>query len=236
MMNRYYFNDQAFTDAMERICDEEEVYYYNPDDVTEIEIEGAGSISDLQYFPNLENLYLSCAELDNVDMLLMLPRLTELIVDFSIIRDTSAIGRLANLTSLSICNQTFDTMSVTKLSKLNELCFISMSLPDPSCISALAGLEKLTIQKCELYDIAFAASLHKLQYLDICLNHIKDISPLQELHALEVINLWGNKVADLSPLKDLSGITKINISENPIDWNLCSPSELDRMSTICQLF
>ena len=53
MMNRYCFNDPAFTDAMERICDKEEVYYYNPDDVTEIEIDVADSISDLQYFPNL---------------------------------------------------------------------------------------------------------------------------------------------------------------------------------------
>jgi hypothetical protein len=236
-MSKYeYFKDEAFKFEMESMCEEQNVKYIDPLDIKDIRIENAKSLGDLKHFLNLESISLSCADLENVEMLQELPKLKRLMTEMCDICDMSSIWNLVNLTSLSICfSDITGKTTFENLSGLKELSFFGISLPDLSLLSSLRKIERLMLQKCELTDIAFASSMKKLQYINLSLNHISDISPLDSLHSLETVALWSNEIKDIAPLKKLKRIQRLALAENPIDWNICSLKELECIRKVTSL-
>lgn len=235
-MSYDYFYDDAFKDAMERMCEEQNEEYIDPSDVSILKIDHGKSLVDLKWFPNLRQFLLSTTNLKNLNELAELPKLTALSLEACDIEDISAIWKLKNLSSLRICmSETGEEMCFEKLDKLKELSLEEISLPSKTNLSMLCNLEKLILHDCGLKDISFVSLMKRLRHINLSRNCIKDISVLKEIKTLESIMLWENEITDLSPLKRLAKINQLSIGGNPIDWGKCSLNELKSIGRVTEL-
>ncbi len=236
-MNYDYLGDDAFCNAMKRMCEEQNKKYIKPTSVTILKIDHGKSLVDLKWFPNLKNLQLAATDLENLKELAKLPRLTALSLEACDIRDTSVIWELKHLSSLRIClSDIGGAMCLKKLDKLKELTLDEIDLPSSTGLSMLCNLEKLILHDCGLKDISFVSSMKKLRHINVSRNHIKDISALKVMGKLESVFLWENEIADLSPLKELTKINRLSIGGNPIDRDRCSLNEFKSIGRITVLY
>ncbi len=143
-------------------------------------------IQGIQSIPNLENLYLACSVVKNVDI----------------------ISELATLKSLNLC--------ACRKYILKDSYAEYTYIEDIDFLKDITNLRFLDISQIEISDIKALKNLTNLEYLSIHFNNIEDISALENLTMLTDLNLQENFIEDITPLSNLTELTKLNISENSI--------------------
>lgn len=129
------------------------------------------------------------------------------------------LTKLPYLESLSISNQTFDSVSfLSSLTNLKELVLTECRLPadELEIIASLPMLQRLTLSECGL---STAAGLEKAQgvtYLDLSNNTIRNLEPLSAMLHLQTVDLSHNAVTSLNALSALSGLETLNVSYNSL--------------------
>ena len=129
------------------------------------------------------------------------------------------IEKLPYLKSLSISNQTLDTVSfLAALSHLEELnirdCRFSPS--ELEIIAALPALKHLTLSDCGISTVAGLENARNLETLDLSNNTIRNLSPLSSMQNLKTLNLNHNAVTNLADLSVLSNLEDLDVSYNSI--------------------
>ena len=129
------------------------------------------------------------------------------------------IEKLPYLKSLSISNQTLDTVSfLAALSHLEELnirdCRFSPS--ELEIIAALPALKHLALSDCGISTVAGLENARNLETLDLCNNTIRNLSPLSSMQNLKTLNLNHNAVTNLADLSVLSNLEDLDVSYNSI--------------------
>jgi len=154
------------------------------------------TLSDLKWFENLVNLYLSNCKIKSLD----------------------GIESLTKLQMLDISNNNLSNINaVRNLKKLVYLfCSRNSKLTDLSPIKNLVNLETLDISNTGIANLSPLKNLKNLNFLYASNSNITNISVLSNLKNLAVLELSGNKISNVSPLKDLDKIISLNLSNNNI--------------------
>ncbi len=129
------------------------------------------------------------------------------------------LSLLSNLTSLTLAEQTIDTLNhLTSLSKLETLDMTGSSFPaeELTLLSNLPALTSLTLADCTLSTIAGLETVQSLQHLDISNNAIRNLDALSQLPALTEVQLAHNAVNDLSALSGLQNLETLNVNYNEV--------------------
>jgi len=168
---------------------------------------------DLQYFRNLETLYISNTDI-NAEAL-------------------AYIFSLKKLRTLSLYQCTLENLNgINNLEKLKNLYISKVSYLNINGISYLYDLENLNLCSIELKSLEFLLPLKKLKYLDIRYSKIEDSSALKyitsleelyvgyvhNLNVLEILNLHNLKVLQISNInsdyKQIARSKGITLHEN----------------------
>ncbi|MDR0848381.1 MAG: leucine-rich repeat domain-containing protein [Propionibacteriaceae bacterium] len=147
------------------------------------------SITGLEAFTGLTDLYLAGNQISSVSPLAGLTSLTLLNLYWNQVSDVALLAGLTSLTTLGLHDNQISNVSV--LAGLTSLKYLYLSDNQVSSVSALAGLTSLIS-------------------VDLSLNQVSDVSPLGGLTSLTYLNLSGNQVTDASPLAGLNASVYLN--------------------------
>ena len=163
------------------------------------------NLKGIEYFSNLNSLYLTYYSIDDISVLAELNQLNELYLQGNNISDISALSGLTNLSYLDLGQN---------------------DISDISALSNLTNLNRLELYCNNISDIIALSNLTDLRYLDLNSNQVSDISALSNLTKLgveswQVVNLSNNFISDFSVLDDrgISYLGKDNqhIYQSPTD-------------------
>jgi hypothetical protein len=130
-----------------------------------------------------------------------------------IIYDTRPLGRLVNLTSLTLSRQTRDMID-----------FRSLNIAP---LGSLINLQRLTMEGNNIRDLEPLRTLVSLVELDLSGNSIENVEPLAPLTSLQKLNLKRNKIRHtLAPLNRLIHLTDLNLRENSEIVNIAPIGQL----------
>lgn len=145
---------------------------------------------DLQYFRNLENLYISNANITDEDF--------------------NYIFSLSSLKTLSLYDCTINSLNrIKNLTKLENLYISRVNYSDITEINSLSSLKTLIITGIEFDSLDWLLPLKELETLDISYSKINDcqnikkFTSLENFFAIEVFNLNIEDVISLPKLKKL---------------------------------
>lgn len=131
------------------------------------------------------------------------------------------LEKLPYLTSLTIQNQTIDSLS--HLSTLAHLVMLDLTgckfpVEELSVLAALPSLSSLTLSDCNLSTIEGLAGASFLTYLDLSSNTVRNLEVLSSMSLLTELNLRDNAVTDayLPNLSGLENLAKLDLSHNAI--------------------
>lgn len=175
------------------------------------------NVSVFSYFPKLEDVYIrESAELTNIKSLETLSNLKTLRIDGDAtsedgqdmkLSDISAVGKLTNLTSLTLnCPNVKDVSAVGKLTNLTSLTLDCGEASDISALGNLTKLETLVLNGSKVEDISVLSKLKNLKEVTIYCENVKNISSLKELANVEKLSL---DCTGLTSLQELEGLTKL---------------------------
>ena len=127
------------------------------------------------------------------------------------------LALLPYLKSLTISNQTFDTVSfLASLHQLEELVLTDcrFSADELELIAALPALNKLTMEDCGLSTVAGLENAQALTDLNLSSNTIRNLEPLSGLINLKNLNLSHNALTGLNALSQLTNLENLDVSYN----------------------
>ena len=175
-------------------------------------------IHDAKQLSRLVNLtFLALHGVEDLTPLAGLPKLEQLFVSHSNIRDLSPLARLVNLELIHMGTSASDLSPLAGLTKLKHLYLPGGDISDLTPLAGLTELEELYLHHNSISDISPIAGLTNLKRLDLSrIDILSDISPLATLSNLEWLSLRNNKILDISPLSGLTSLTWLDVSENEI--------------------
>lgn len=135
------------------------------------------------------------------------------------VQDYSDLQLLPYLKSLTIQNQTLNTLECLALLDNLETLDLSGSRFSPSdltVVASLPSLTSLTMAECNLSTIADLADAQYLTKLDLTGNTIRNLDVLAPMTTLKEINLDHNAVTDLSSLASLINLEVLKVSYNSL--------------------
>ena len=135
------------------------------------------------------------------------------------VQDYSDLRLLPYLKSLTIQDQTLNSLEcLTPLENLEalDLSGSRFSPSDLSVVASLPSLTSLTMADCNLSTIADLADAQYLTKLDLNGNTIRNLDVLAPMTTLKEINLDHNAVTDLSALSSLINLETLKVSYNSL--------------------
>lgn len=192
--------------------EEEDIMYSDVLSITWIDLsadfeeedEKITDISALAEFRNLESLYISGNEIEDITPLRDLTDLITLSMSDNRIRDIDALKNLENLEYLSLYgNQISDISPLEDLDSLTVLDLGGNRISDISPLRKLVNLEVLYLPGNSITDITPLQDLEALNFLDLSENEIREVDVLEELPSLEELDIWDNPIEDDAVLSGL---------------------------------
>lgn len=181
------------------------------------------SLNDLQYFPNLQYLYLyKQSEIEDYSCIAMCPTMWELYITECGIDDISFVSEMPYLSYLYFeNNQVADLSSVIQCKNLRNIGVTGNPLNDISELSNLKNLISLTVNVEQMNDIGLLKQFENLTVLNISRCDDTDLSVLGELTKLQSLSIgYHNResgddsifIKDISYLENLTELTYLSIS------------------------
>lgn len=176
------------------------------------------SLEGLQYAKNLNTLYLTSNDIEDVSQLGGLPNLHDLYINDNNIKNIAPLANIPKLRSLSLgMNQITDMSPLKDLTNLKDLDINRNPLNDISYMKDFkSNLSSLNMYSCKVQDVRSLSVFKGLTSLSLGYNNVSDITPLSSLAYLQDIDLSDNAVEDFSPLSNLTKLTRLDLSGNSI--------------------
>ncbi|HAN22017.1 MAG: hypothetical protein A2Y15_01190 [Clostridiales bacterium GWF2_36_10] len=177
-----------------------------------------GSLDDLKYCPNIQELQLNLTDVDDLSPLAYCKKLEYLvIVGLTPATDISVLSQLPNIETLFIYNMKIsDTTPLKSLKNLNDLRLINTGIKDIEFIFHLDNLETALLCENKITDLSPVANHPNLKSLDVSNNRIKDISTLEGCSNLQWLCIENNEITDISVISKLPSIRAIVATGNMI--------------------
>lgn len=161
------------------------------------------NLDGIEHLVNLEELYITLGNIEDVTPLKKLTKLRVLFIDQNEIKNIEPLADLINLEVLNIsCNELQDISPVANLTKLKDLRINYNKITNIEPINNLTKLESFSVRSNKITDISPISRLYKLNYLDIEYNNITNISPIKNLKNLKILLIQGNPIKDYTPLNN----------------------------------
>lgn len=188
--------------------------------LTDLSIGFTSNIEPLASLTNLRTLFLR-ADVDNLDALAGMNKLTWLNLSGSTNPDISALANLVALEQLRIFNSSIS--DIGPLANLQNLKLFYAMLNSISDISPLAGasnMRDLRIWDNQIVDVTPLSNMSKLLQLDLYSNQIIDVSPLAGLTSLRLLllgynDIGGFDVGNVDLLASMNQMVALDLSGNP---------------------
>jgi len=171
-----------------------------------------GSIRDLEflrYFRWFEKFFIDVLSVESLAGLRFLTGLNDLWVGQT--RRLVSLTPLAELTSLrhlSLEGPFKDYQALSALTGLRSLTLRSVTLPDLSALTPMAGLLALDLKLGGTRDLALLPAFGQLQYLELwMIRGFSDLTPVAELASVDTLFL--QSLTHVTALPDLSKMTKL---------------------------
>ena len=149
-------------------------------------------------------------ELEDLDVLRGLTRLTGLGVNDTVLDDLTPLSTLRKLRVLDLRSTSVKDISpISGLKELEDLSLASTSVSDVSPLAAFQELEFLILSETSVSDLSPLSRLKTLRRLDLRSTSISDVSPLAELKTLEELSIADTSVSDVSPLAGLTQLRSL---------------------------
>lgn len=183
------------------------------------------SLSDLQYFPNLNYLYLyEQQEVEDYSCVKMCSLLDSLYIGNCGIKDISFVSEMPNLSSLYMPdNQVTDITPAVKCENLYYIDISGNPLNDISKLAELKDLSSLGVNAEQMDDISILQQFESLNDLRIYRHDDVDLSALGQLTKLQDLSIeyeyrdneyYDERIfiTDISYLENLTELTYLSIS------------------------
>ena len=183
-------------------------------ELTSLDLSGKiNNFTGLEAAINLTSLTLKDTEMTQrrlsklAEVLAELPKLRELDLGNTKIRNIVALSGLTKLTTLKLHGNNISDVSVLRnFSNLTELHLNDNTLNNIDGLASLTGLETLNLNGNRIVDVSPLSGLAGLKYLFLSRNRIVDVSPLAGLTGLTELTLDHNRIAD-ADFASIEGIT-----------------------------
>lgn len=176
-------------------------------------------IDELSGLSSLEEMYIYFPYNEAIDLtpLGKLANLTSLSIEKGVIADISPINKLSNLENLSLHqNKISDLAPIASLTNLKSLTLYRNELSAFSPIASLTNLEELQIEYNDFINIEPLLGLTKLLKLKLAYTKTSDITHIKEFVNLESLKLIGNNISDISPIANLTNLKTVGFGGNKI--------------------
>lgn len=183
------------------------VFFFERGSITEL--------SDFSYFQNLKYLTLIFQRFSDISPLANLP-IKVLDLSCNLLSDLSPLGKMGDLTNLSLDYATYD--SLAPLGNIKTLSFLSLYEISSKgftelCSLDLPNLQTLHIPSSKLESLAGISNLKYLSWLSINDCIIFNFDEIAKLKNLTVLALARTKCYDFSFLKELPLLSTLSIDE-----------------------
>lgn len=181
--------------------------------------EDAKDYSDLKFLPNLEKLTIQKAKRDELDNLLLCPKLTKLEITESSVSDDvmEIIGSMTAMEELTLSNCGLSTISKLELlTSLKKVNLDNNTIRDISIFENTPHLEELSLMHNAVEDITPLAGCSKLRHLALGYNNIASIETAFSFPILQYLDVQHNAVASISGIEKLKELTQLNASYNKL--------------------
>jgi internalin A len=157
------------------------------------------------------------------------PDLTRLVLDFCYLDDYTPLGKLTNLTELSLmtCGDGFgygvltDISWISSLTELERLNLCYNEIEDITPISELYGLTYINLAGNDLEDDDLDALSGLFNVTNLALyylSNLTDVSALAEMQSLSYLHLGFDKnIKSVKPLTKLKNLSRLRLNETGVE-------------------
>ena len=205
-------------------------------DITEFSApEGAKTLEDLAYLPNLTHLEISGLNLTDLNFLSTLLKLDTLNLSGSTFpaENMPYIAALPALKTLSMSDCSLSTIDYLENAwSLTELNLSYNTIRNLDVLKTIPNLKKLYLQHNAVNSLDIIASLDELEILDVSFNAVSSLRPLADCSRLSELIVDNNKLQDLDGLANLSNLQVLSVDYNDISdvSNLVNNQHLKNLS------
>ena len=187
--------------------------------VTELDCGAYGivSLAGLEYFSNLEALWIDANDVENLAPLKGLNKLRELDAADNFISDTTALVQLKKLRTLDLSSNLISNLApLAKLEKLMNLYLEDNEITDVTPLAQLQDLSQLKLDLNLITDVAPLAKITNLVDLFLRDNLIANVTPLARMAHLDYLYLDGNQIINVAPLAKITSLNYLGLADNAI--------------------
>ncbi len=154
----------------------------------------------------------------NLKALESLP-LTELVIRYASVSDTSPLSGLSQLEFLDLAyNRVTDLSGLSGLSQLLDLKLSSNDIADIAPLAGLSKLRSIDLSHNRVADVSPLSGLSQLVTLRLNSNRIGKVSGLGGLTSLSLLHLRSNLIEDASTLTAPAGLRQLYVGGNPMSF------------------
>ncbi len=179
---------------------------------------GLTSLEGLPSLPSMTRVIIDYIDVDSLDILVTaMPRLENLSLRYSSIKDMAAITKLINLKDLNLYGAKIkDFATLAKLPKLERVMYYAVKGADFSTLGALKQVKHLHGGLSSMNSIAWMKDMPNLQKFNVFAEDLDDYTPLKNAPNLKDFHIWkmNTPVGDLAFLKSLKNMEVLRIDNN----------------------
>ncbi len=175
------------------------------------------NLKGIEYFINLETLFLRGNQISDISHLSKMVNLESLDLGYNQIEDISVLTNITKLKFLALdVNHITNLNVLSNMTELKELYIHDNLVNELSALSNMRNLEKLYAFNNKINDLSALSELRNLIELDLSGNQVDDISPLGEMKNLTKLYLENNQIGEINVLGGLENLTYLDLSSNNV--------------------
>lgn len=175
-------------------------------------------ISNLEGLKNLQELFASKTQLNDLIPLRNLDKIQQIRIYDARVKDLSPISNLKNLQILNVSmNQINNIGHLGGLQNLKQLWIDQNPLEELNGLSECLILEQLRISNTHIHDLNPLKNLINLQQLWVNDTLVDDLSPIKDLFKLIHLRANNTSIYELAPLKGLKHLQQVDIRNTQVN-------------------
>lgn len=181
--------------------------------------EGAKTLADLAYLPNLTSLEISNLEISSLEFLSSLLKLNTLNLSGSKfpVEHMPYIAALPELKQLSMADCNLSTIEhLENAWSLTELDLSYNTIRNLEVLKTIPNLKKLYLQHNAVNSLEVVGSLDGLEVLNVSFNAVSSLTPLKDCTNLKELMADNNHLTDLKGVRKLAKLELLSVDYNQI--------------------